>query len=607
VGSQENQQTRTLDDVLAGFDVRTDPFDYHDVAEALRLLASELKASGTAASPAMYAERLAFDFTENYHGDEGFAWGTYYGPVGVATEATGKRIEWPSLQEVTGETVSYWQTRAQVARHPLLRIRYADLVWEFGRRLKLEPGPEYPRIVIDATVEAAQKTLFEHTTRGFTALRRALALALSLRDEARGLATRDALITYERRSSEDAKPGTWGAAFDELVEKAPKHLPVPPALVAEIVAELEARLERLTRPRNSGSLPDGFHVEAAALRLARYYRRIGDDPNMRRAVLTYGDAFATAANRAAPILAMAWLERVLDTYRSFGLREAAEAVEVRLRELGPEAMKDMKPISASAKVPGEVVEQFLDQVTRGPLEEVLVTLAVQFVPDKETLTNEVHELAKAAPLSMLFTQTLMDSEGRPVAKVGSVEEDLDGHVVRQTSQHLEMKIPWLHAAIERMRGRLQVSAADICAHLLNSPVFDPARAQILERGLAAYLNDDAIVAAPMLIPQVEDALRAVVRLSGGSTYKSHRLGGLMLKGFDDLLREETIVNGLGENVVHYFRVLFVDQRGWNIRNTVCHGILPPGGFRRRVTDRIVHALLVLALLRAEPKPTIPTE
>jgi hypothetical protein len=245
------------------------------------------------------------------------------------------------------------------------------------------------------------------------------------------------------------------------VEKAPKHLPVPPALVAEIVAELEALLERLTRPRDAGSLPDGFHVEPAALRLARYYRRIGDNTNMRRAVLTYGDAFATAAKRAAPILAMSWLERVLDTYRSFGLRDAAEAVEIRIRELGPEALKDMKPISASVKVPEQVVEQFLDQVTRGSLEEVLVTLAVQFVPDKGTLTKEVHELAKAAPLSMLFTQTLMDSEGRPVAKVRSVEEDLDGHVVRQTSQHLEMEIPWLHAAIERMRGRLQVSASDL--------------------------------------------------------------------------------------------------------------------------------------------------
>jgi len=302
---------------------------------------------------------------------------------------------------------------------------------------------------------------------------------------------------------------------------------------------------------------------------------------------------------------MAWLERVLDTYRDFGLREEAEAIEVRLRELGPEAVKEMKPISASAQVPAEVVERFLDAVTAGPLEEVLVQLAVQFIPDKAALTDEVHQLAKMTPLSMLFTQTLMDSEGRPLAKIRSVEEDLDGHVIRQTSQHLDMNIPWLHAAIDRMRGRLQVSAADVCAHLLKSPVFDPARTPILERGLAAYLNGDAIVAAPMLIPQVEDALRAVVRL--GSTYKSHRLGGLMLKGFDDLLREDAIVNGLGENVVHYFRVLFTDQRGWNIRNTVCHGILPPGGYWWRLTDRILHALLVLALLRANPEPMITSE
>ena len=103
----------------------------------------------------------------------------------------------------------------------------------------------------------------------------------------------------------------------------------------------------------------------------------------------------------------------------------------------------------------------------------------------------------------------------------------------------------------------------------------------------------------MLIPQVEDALRNLLRLAGGSTYKQHRLGGLMLKIFDDLLREEAVVKSLGENVVHYFRVLFTDQRGWNIRNDVCHGITPTAAFSPQLTDRIFHALLVLALLRAQ--------
>jgi hypothetical protein len=57
------------------------------------------------------------------------------------------------------------------------------------------------------------------------------------------------------------------------------------------------------------------------------------------------------------------------------------------------------------------------------------------------------------------------------------------------------------------------------------------------------------------------------------------------------------VTGLGENVVHYLRVLFTDQRGWNIRNDVCHGITAVAAFSSQLTDRIFHALLVLALLR----------
>lgn len=71
----------------------------------------------------------------------------------------------------------------------------------------------------------------------------------------------------------------------------------------------------------------------------------------------------------------------------------------------------------------------------------------------------------------------------------------------------------------------------------------------------------------------------------------------MLKTLDDLLREEAVTQSLGENVVHYFHVLFTDQRGWNIRNDVCHGITPVIAFSTQMTDRILHALLVLALLR----------
>ena len=589
----------TIAELLETFESRPDPFDLHEVAEAARALGREREASGHALAIGIRAEWLAFTLIENYRGDEGFTWGTHYGPVGVFLDEKGARVEMPPIAEITPEVIAYWQERATVARHPLLRMRYADLVWEFGRRANLAPGPEFPHAAIDATVAAAEKRLFKHSTVGFTALRRALTVALSLRDDGRVAAVRDALIAYEDAVSEDPHPGTWGIAFDELVVTKSKHLPMPPELVLKLVSDLEARLGRLAHPTERGALPDGFAVEAAALRLARHYRATGDQAGMRRAVRTFGEAFGTAATNASPMLAMAWLERVLDTYRSFGLHEDAEAEEIRLRELGPGAVKEMNPVETSIEIPAEEVEQFLDEMTAGTLEEVLVRIACQFIPDKGAVTEQVHRLAKVAPLGAIIPQKLMDREGRVIAKIGSLQDDLDGRVVRQTSQQMQIEFPWLHAAIDRMRERLSLIQSDLRAHLMKSPVFDGSKAPILERGLAAYLDGEAIVAAPILIPQVEEALRNLLRLSGGSTHKPHRLGGLMLKTLDDLLREEAVVKSLGENVVHYFRVLFTDQRGWNIRNDVCHGITPLAAFSPQMTDRIFHSLLVLALLRKQ--------
>ncbi len=589
----------TLAEVLAAFETRSEPFDPHEVAEAVRALGKQMEAAGKTVTLDIQAEWLAFTLMENYRGDDGFVWGTYYGPVGVFHDSKGTRVEMPPLGEITPDVIAYWQERARTARHPLLQIRYADLAWEFGRRAKLAVDVALPRTAIDATVAAAAKRLFKHSTVGFTGLRHALALALSLRDDARVVTVRDALIAYEDAVAEDALPGTWGIAFDELVAAKSKHIPLPPELAAKLVSDLEARLGRLAHPKEPGAIPDGFAVEAAALRLARHYRATGDEAAMRRVVRSYGEAFRVAAEKASPLLAMAWLERVLDTYRSFGLREEAEATEVRLRDLGPDAMKEMRPIAISTQIAADEAERFLDAMTTGTLEEVLFRIAVQFIPDKTAVTQEVHQLAKASPLSAIISQTFVDRDGRPTAKIGSVEDDLDGRVVRQTSQHMQFEIPWLRAVLDRMRERLTPSAADLRDHLLKAPVFAQERAPILERGLDAYLDGDATVAAPMLIPQVEDALRNLVRLAGGSTYKQHRLGGLMLKTFDDLLHEEAVVKSLGENVVHYFRVLFTDQRGWNIRNDVCHGITPAAGFSPQLTDRIFHALLVLALLRPQ--------
>jgi hypothetical protein len=61
------------------------------------------------------------------------------------------------------------------------------------------------------------------------------------------------------------------------------------------------------------------------------------------------------------------------------------------------------------------------------------------------------------------------------------------------------------------------------------------------------------------------------------------------------------VDTLGEDFTNYFRILFTEQRGWNLRNDVCHGIANHGHFNYASADRVLHALLCLGFIRFEEK------
>jgi hypothetical protein len=603
----DSNDLRPLTDLLASFEVRTTPFDPEEIWPAVEALIRGWKAAGIPVPVEAHAEWVAFALIEDYRTDGDFGWGTYYGPLCALPGADGSRIEQPSVAEITPEVLDHWERRVGSARHPLLRMRYGDVLWEFARRIKRPVHGDIARAVIDATLLAAVGGHFTDCHRGFPRFSRALDLALSIRDEQRVARVRDAIVAFDQTTAADA--GNRCFAFDVLIEEGSRNVPLSPALVAKLVADLEARLVRAAQPKEGAALPAPWAVASVALRLARHYRRGGDEASMRRVLAAYGNAFGTAAERASLSLAMAWLEGVLKTYRSFGLTEEAEALEVRLRALGPAAMNEMQAISATTEIPAGEFERFVAVMAAGTLDEALARIAARFVPHKAVLAKQVRELAKAAPLGALFSQTILDWEGRPIATIGSLEEDFEGHLVRRASENMMLEAPWLRAVIDRVRERLAPTAAALRDHLLKSPVFDSRKAGILERGLAAYLDGDVMVAAPVLVPQVEDVLRNIVRLAGESTYKPRRQGGgLLLKVFDDLLREEAVEHALGEHGVHYFRALFTDQRGWNVRNDVCHGITPVHAFSVPMSDRVFHALLVLATLRearAAPVTTPP--
>lgn len=172
------------------------------------------------------AELIAFAFDEDGR-DQDTGRGTCFGPVTRCVTGDGTAIEFPSIKDVTPEMVQYWTDRARQARHPIMRARYANLVWDLAKIVTgNRPDFRMAQGAVDAIIEIARSDCHECQSDVIDKLERALSLALSLNDASRIESVRDAIIEYEDRVAVDGKPGLWGFSYD-LLYPAPGESPCP--------------------------------------------------------------------------------------------------------------------------------------------------------------------------------------------------------------------------------------------------------------------------------------------------------------------------------------------------------------------------------------------
>jgi len=189
----------------------------------------------------------------------------------------------------------------------------------------------------------------------------------------------------------------------------------------------------------------------------------------------------------------------------------------------------MKIISGEIKISEEEMETYLAEITEGDFETVLAKVVMHFIPKRDKVEKQVKELSKKSVLSFLMPKKLLDHKGGPVAEIGPLQEDLDGHVIYQMSQNMSFLSFFLRQAIEELQVKFGSSVKDIVDCIYKFPIFDSDKKPIIEEGLKAYFENNHIVSVHLLIPQIEDALRNLVEKAGGSIYKLGRTGVFFLR------------------------------------------------------------------------------
>lgn len=589
----------TLHDILKEFDdINKRGFDEYDVSSALRTLIPEDK---SLIEEGLNAELMAFDFAENYK-DQKTGWGTYFGPMIVWNNGDGTATESPSIELINTDIIDYWEKRANESINPILKSRYCGLVWDFKHRITgNNPTHEICRLYIKALVDTANGDFHKYEVKTFSKLERALSLAISLNDNELIEKAKNAVMSFEQRHSKDDKPGLWGYSFDLLVGK--NKIKLSKTEEKKIIDDLEKRLNRLTIADTEKQKTDPWAAEAAAERLAIYYRKLEKYEDVKRVILDVGFAYDKIISDASALQASGWLNHLYRLYLRFNLNDEARDILLKIRELGPKVASELKSISHSIEIPRENMEEYLASMTAGTLEEIFLRIAIQYIPNKEKVKEQIFDLSKKAPLTFFIPEQIQDKKGRVVATIGSLEDDLEGHVVRQISQNLSFSSPFLRAVIQESINSKGLFKSNILDFLVKTPILNSDRISIIDKALDAYFQNDYLVFIHLIIPQIEESVRSIVEIAGGNVLKPSRGGGYHLRTFDDILRDDIIIKSLGEDFADYYRILFTDQRGWNLRNKVCHGMAHTRMFNSQTADRILHALICLGLIQEKQKST----
>jgi hypothetical protein len=576
-----------LIDMLAELD-RVVKLDRFEVTAALERVAKAAKVAGETVAELRY--ELIAAYLVLY--DEPCEWGTHFGPEFSQSTADGRRIDSPPLEAITAACVTYWGTRMNAASHPALRARYGDLVWSFSQKAA---GKKPPIQAAHTAIDNYIDTIVNERADAFDGTgdlqRRAVCLAASV-DPDRLRRAVEALQKHATSGPESDREHRQLELFGLLMELRGNRR--PDAALDALASDLRARFDR-----QHDAHADQFTMKDIALPLADYYRSVQQPVESKAVLRMYGAAVERISAEAAAMLGSAWLRGLHDLYERFEMHEEAEALLPKIEAKSANIKDELKHVSQTTTIPEDKLDEAIEELISGSKGDVLFRLAANFLPSVDDTRKLVKDIASKSFVMNVFTQEVVTDDGRVTASIGPISSDLEGHVVQQLNLTIQFLSQLYRPTLERAIDRHRLTSDDFVTWLRECPLYTEDRVPLLRRVFAAYLSGEWETAIHVAIPQIESALRRLLALCNQPLIRPHRQGTFHLKNLDEVLRDPVVERALPADVKTYLRTLLCDQRGLNIRNNVCHGLWGAAEFNFSIADRVIHAILVIGLLRPQ--------
>ena len=575
---------KTIDKIISEYsDINKIGFSFINIKEELSKVSEEEKRL-----PEFNYEVVAVSLVNNSRNEH---WGTYYGPFLQLRDKDNKNIDVPSLDSITADAIAYWEKRISQTDNPLLKSRYCGLVWDFKIKVCGESySPNLQQEYIKSLLAAANGNYCDHPVSIVVILERAFQIASTDNDYAD---VKKAYAVFENKYATDEFPGLWASQF-RLTLKYPKRF--SQIEIDTLLSQHEARLSRLSKTIGS----EWMTLDQATL-LADYYIKSHNLNEINRVLRVAEDAFRKNFSSYSSMQQLGVLDDLAHKYAHYSLPKERERLLAEISAIGNKAKNEMDQFEVPTQYSLEALNAVMEDILKGEDDEQIKRFVRYFIPRIEHNAKQLREYSQIFPLQYITGTQIIDDVGRPLSYVGNIDDDFDGQLILHITQSLEFESPILRYVIVKMIRRNILSTTSIRSQLEKSRLFDENKLNFIINCLENYyFKCDPIAFCHLIIPQIEDTIRAIVELSGHSVIRPQRNNkGYQLKTLDDLLRDESIARIYGDDVCLYLRIYLTDQRGENIRNSLCHGTRKPEMYDLLVADRLLHILMLLSQVRVK--------
>ena len=307
-------------------------------------------------------------------------------------------------------------------------------------------------------------------------------------------------------------------------------------------------------------------VRALNLELAEHYEALADDLTGR------------------PIHAELMLQKAYNLYDKKQDRERCLQLRGKLKHTQQERLNSMAsiPFEFDATPIQKIIEELFHGLSQ---QEAILTFGeIAMLYKVDEVRQDVLTDHRRNVFSSLSSKRFIDEEGRlvkilPPLDLQNPQKDealLREHMVRYVvEQRGVCETFCLWYAYHKVQERGTVTPEDLSFLIDQNALIPEERKAIIKTGLQLGLNGELYASLHILLPQMENLLRELVKMCGDAPTYLKEDGTEDVKPLSQLFDSQKLKEAYDEDLLFTWKTLLDERGGPNLRNEIAHGVLSP--------------------------------